>query len=115
MRYTETKPSAPGWYWHRWVKGTFSSEEVVLVVALQGGGFIELTTSGGRYQLETLGGEWAGPLQPPLPWTNSEVPADGLLDRVTHLERVVQEITLSLADRVAAQSEILSRRAEKQP
>lgn len=57
MTWTTAKPTVPGWYWWRVNPG---DEEIVEV------GEVEVyLSSGDRLKLDTAGGEWAGPLDPP--------------------------------------------------
>ncbi len=60
MKWTEDKPTVPGWYWWR-IAG------IPLVVELVFNMNKELMIEDDARHLDQLGGEWAGPLEPPTP------------------------------------------------
>jgi hypothetical protein len=58
MNWTTDKPTKPGWYWWRNLKDGMQPS-MTLVDKDKGGLY-----AGGSY-VSFIGGEWAGPLEPP--------------------------------------------------
>jgi len=58
MIWTGEKPTVPGWYWWR-------EHGVPLVVELVHNMNMELMIEDDARHIGKLGGEWAGPLEPP--------------------------------------------------
>lgn len=63
LRWTRERPTEPGYYWlHRpWVE---PSPQVVKVVRHVSGA-LKVIVFGNVFSLDQIGGEWAGPLEPP--------------------------------------------------
>jgi hypothetical protein len=66
MEWTNTKPTGPGWYWHRAFTAINGVKSVQMCeIYEQGGVLLVAGLQPHSFILSNASGEWAGPLEPP--------------------------------------------------
>jgi len=63
MNWTTDKPTKPGWYWYR---GECDGHTVKVIHFIDDDGDGPYLATSDDVALNDLGGEWAGPVEPPL-------------------------------------------------